>query len=161
MSDDMLFQTQEEITAGIEEEEIHTTKYLIFKTDDLLFGVDASSVVEIITNHTVTRLPMVPNYVNGIINLRGLIIPIIDIRSRLGKEPKGDCSIIVINVNGTQVGVLVDWVDRMVDVPDGTILPMPPNQQNPQKLISGMSSLTDGGTMLVLDCDSLIHEQTP
>ncbi len=158
MSEEVLFQTQEEITSSIEEVEVVTTKYLIFKTDDLLFGVDAATVVEIITNHTVTRLPMVPDYVNGIINLRGLIIPIIDIRSRLGKESKEDCSIIVINVYGTQVGVLVDWVDRMVDVPDGTILPMPSNQQNMQKLISGMSSLPDGGTMLVLDCDLLIHE---
>ncbi len=156
MSEDMLFQTQEEITSSIEEVEVVTTKYLIFKTDELLFGVDAATVVEIITNHTVTRLPMVPDYVNGIINLRGLIIPIIDIRRRLGKDSKEDCSIIVINVYGTQVGVLVDWVDRMVDVPDGTILPVP--SQNAQKMISGMSSLPDGGTMLVLDCDLLIHE---
>lgn len=157
MSDEeVLFATQEEINASVEELEIQTTKFLIFKTEELLFGVDASSVVEILTNHATTKLPMVPDYVNGIINLRGLIIPIIDIRRRLGKESKDDCSIIVINVYGTQVGVMVDWVDRMVDVPDGTILPVP--SQNAQKMICGMSSLPDGGTMLVLDCDLLIHE---
>lgn len=156
MSEEVLFATQEEINASVEEVEIITTKYLIFKTEELLFGVDAATVVEILTNHSITKLPMVPNYVNGIINLRGLIIPIIDIRLRLGKEPKDDCSIIVINIYGTQVGVLVDWVDRMVDVPDGTILPVP--TQNAQKMTSGMSSLPDGGTMLVLDCDLLIHE---
>ncbi|MFI3253362.1 MAG: chemotaxis protein CheW [Eubacteriales bacterium] len=156
MSEEVLFASQEEINASIEEVEIVTTKYLIFKTEELLFGVDAATVVEILTNHAITKLPMVPDYVNGIINLRGLIIPIIDIRRRLGKESKDDCSIIVINIYGTQVGVLVDWVDRMVDVPDGTILPVP--SHNAQKMTSGMSSLPDGGTMLVLDCDLLIHE---
>lgn len=156
MSEEVLFATQEEINDSIEEVEIITTKYLIFKTEELLFGVDAATVVEILTNHTVTRLPMVPEYVTGIINLRGLIIPIIDIRLRLGKEPKEDCSIIVINIYGTQVGVLVDSVDRMVDVPDGTILPVPP--QNAQQMTCGMSSLLDGGTMLILDCDMLIRE---
>lgn len=157
MSEEMLFATQEEFNEqNSEVEEIITTKFLIFHTEDLFFGVDASTVVEIITNHVVTRLPMVPDYVNGIINLRGLIIPIIDIRRRLGKPSIDGCSIIVINVYGTQVGVLVDWVDRMVDIDDTTILPMP--AQNTQKMISGMSSLPDGGTMLVLDCDLLIHE---
>lgn len=157
MSDEeVLFATQEEINDNIEEVEIQTTKFLIFQTEELLFGVNASGVVEILTNHTTRKLPMVPDYVNGIINLRGLIIPIIDIRRRLGKESKEDCSIIVINVCGTQVGVLVDLVDRMVDVPDGTILPVP--SQNQQKFVSGMSSLPDGGTMLVLDCELLIHE---
>lgn len=165
-NENMLFATQEDFNEQNSEiEEVITTKFLIFHTDDLLFGVDASTVVEIITNHAVTRLPVVPDYVNGIINLRGLIIPIIDIRRRLGKPSQDDCSIIVINVYGTQVGVLVDWVDRMVDIPNGTILPVPAqSQQSATKMISGMSSLPDGnaggtsGTMLVLDCDMLIHE---
>lgn len=157
MSEEVLFATQEEISASIEEKEIITTKFLIFQSDDLLFGLDASSVVEILTNHIVTKLPMVPDYVNGIINLRGLIIPIIDIRCRLGKPSSAESSIIVINIFGTQVGILVDLVDRMVDIEDGTILPMP--QQNAQKLFSGMSSLPDGGTMLVLDCELLIEER--
>lgn len=151
-----LFQSEDDVAVLSDLDEIKTTKYLIFQSDSLLLGVDASTVVEIITNHAVTSLPMVPDYVSGIINLRGLIIPIIDIRLRLGKPAQPDCCIIVINVYGTQVGVLVDMVDRMVDIPDGTILPMP--AQNAQRMISGMSSLPDGGTMLVLDCDLLIHE---
>lgn len=157
-NEEMLFATQEDHVqqTAAEEEEVKTTKFLIFQSDSLLFGVDASTVVEIITNHSVTKLPMVPDYVSGIINLRGLIIPIIDIRRRLGKPVQLDCCIIVINVYGTQVGVLVDLVDRMVDIPDGTILPVP--AKNSQEMISGMSSLPDGGTMLVLDCDLLIHE---
>ena len=55
-------------------------KYLLFMSSQLLFGVKAEYVVEIITNHAITPLPLVPGYILGIINLRGQIIPIVDIR---------------------------------------------------------------------------------
>ena len=135
--------------------EILSDKYLIFISDNLLYGIDANEVVEIITDHTITRLPRVPHYVRGIINLRGQIIPIIDMRLRLGKPPQEDNCVMVINVEGNQVGLLVDGVERMVDIPRESILPMP--TQNPQKLISGMCSLPEGTTMLILDCDLLLH----
>lgn len=57
-----------------------TVKYLFFCPDNLFFDVSADYVVEIITNHAITRLPLVPNYIRGIINLRGQIIPIVDTR---------------------------------------------------------------------------------
>ena len=69
--------------------EAQASKYLICISDGLLYGVDAEQVETIITDHTITRLPRVPHYVRGIINLRGQIIPIIDIRLRLGK-PEAD-----------------------------------------------------------------------
>ena len=71
-------------------------------------------MVEIINNYAITRLPIVPPYVRGIINLRGLIIPILDIRSRLGKAPAEDDCIVVLSQNETQLGILVDTVG-----PDG------------------------------------------
>ena len=135
--------------------ESQSDKYLICVSDSLLYGIDAEQVVEIITDHSITHLPMVPEYISGIINLRGQIIPILDIRLRMGKMPCEDCSIIVIDVEGTQAGILVDSVAKMVDVPQENILPMP--SQNAQKLISGMCSLPEGGTMLVLDCALLLH----
>lgn len=156
--DNMLFAT-EDIQLDLESQnsvpEVVTSKYLIFISDNLMFGVDAEYVVEIITNHTITSLPMVPDYVSGIINLRGLIIPIIDIRRRMGKMAQNDDCIVVISVDGTQLGMLVDTVDQMVDIPRGAISPMP--AQNTQELISGMCSLPGGGTMLVLDCARLLH----
>ena len=139
--------------------EIQTNKYLICISDGLLYGVDAEQVETIITDHTITRLPRVPHYVRGIINLRGQIIPIIDIRLRLGKCPKeGDSLCVVVNYNGTQVGILVDAVDQMINIANDIILPIP--SQSAQKLVSGMCTLPDGsGTMLLLDCDQLMpHE---
>lgn len=156
MEESNLFMTEDQIdqedqaVAAVESE-----KYLIFVSDNLLFGVNAGYVVEIITNHVVTYLPMLPDYVPGIINLRGQIIPIQDIRLRLGKEPREDCIVIVLNVEGTQVGILVDTVARMVDLEREKILPMPAN--NNTKLVCGMCSLQDGETMMVLDCELLLQ----
>ena len=136
--------------------EAQASKYLICISDGLLYGVDAEQVETIITDHTITRLPRVPHYVRGIINLRGQIIPIIDIRLRLGKPQAEESCIIVVNIGSDCMGILVDGVDKMVDVSRDSILPMP--TQNPQKLISGMCSLPDGGTLLILDCGLLLHE---
>ena len=136
--------------------EIQSEKYLICVSDSLLYGIVAEQVVEIITDHTITYLPRVPHYVRGIINLRGQLIPIIDMRLRLGKMPEDEHCIMVVNVENNVVGLLVDGVERMADIPRDSILPMP--TQNPQKLISGMCSLPDGGTLLILDCGLLLHE---
>ena len=150
--------TREEGTTANPEDgvEILTNKYLICISDGLLYGVDAEQVETIITDHSITRLPRVPHYVRGIINLRGQIIPIIDIRLRLGKPQADESCIVVVNEGSDCIGILVDGVDKMVDVRQEYILPMP--TQNPQKLISGMCSLADGKTLLILDCGLLMRE---
>lgn len=135
------------------------TKYLTFFTDNLLFGVNASYVVEIIINHAFTSLPMTPDYVKGIINLRGQIIPIIDIRLRIGHpaaETDSTVCIIVLDIEGTQIGILVDRVAQMVDIDETQLSASPVSDQ---QLVSGMISLEDSGeTMLVLDCARMISE---
>ena len=74
------------ITETLEEvSPVSTERFLTFSSNDLNIGVSTNYVIEIITNHTITMLPLVPDYVKGIINLRGQIIPIIDIRLRMGK----------------------------------------------------------------------------
>ena len=139
-----------------DEIEVLTDKYLICISDGLFYGVDAEQVETIITDHSITRLPRVPHYVRGIINLRGQIIPVIDIRLRLGKPEADENCIMVVNIGSECMGILVDGVDKMVEIRRDSILPMP--TQNPQKLISGMCSLPDGGTLLILDCGLLLHE---
>ena len=158
LNEDLMFITEdqvEEIFGTQVEDIVDTQKYLIFNTDNLKFGIDANSVVEIITNYSITFLPMLPDFVRGIFNLRGDMIPILDIRLRLGKESREDCLVIVLNVDGTQVGLLVDSVDQMLDIPKEDILPTPINHN--QKLVSGMVTLPDGsGTMMVLACEELL-----
>ena len=91
--------------------------------------------------------------------MRGQMIPIVDIRARLGLLPKEDDSrVVVINMGDVQLGILVDGVDQMLDIPKSNIHPLPANST--QMLVSGMCSLPDGsGTMMVLDCEQLMPNE--
>lgn len=130
-------------------------QFLVFQCDALRVGIRVDCVVEALINQSITPLPMLPNYVCGIINLRGEVVPVVSIRLRLGKPAADEQSVIVLNINGMQVGVLVDRVDQMVKLPRSSLLPMPAT--NGQKLMCGMSSLPDGGTMLELDAAALLE----
>ncbi len=163
MNEDILFAKDQVFDLTNEDEAaaddmVDTQKYLIFIADDLKLGVIAEYVVEILTNQSITYLPRVPDFIRGIINMRGQIIPILDIRLRLGKPPQEDSLVVVLNLDGTQLGILVDAVDQMIDIDRSVILPMP--SHSTQLLVSGMCSLPDGsGTMMVLDCEQLMpHE---
>jgi len=135
--------------------EIATEKYLIFSSDSLMYGIKADIVKDIITDYAITYVPQVPNYVKGVINLRGQIIPMVDIRLRLGKMPQDTLCGIVIDVDGNMVGIQVDMVEQMVDIPVADILPIPTNSG--QAMVCGMCTLPDGHTMLELDCEQIFH----
>ena len=159
MNEDLLFATEDDTAqAEAADDALDSRKFLIFMIDDLKLGVDAEFVVEIINNHAITYLPMLPEYIRGIINLRGLMVPILDLRLRLGKEPRDNTLIIVLNIDGTEIGLLADSVDQMVDIPTADLLPVPAH--NNQLLVSGMCTLANGaGAMMVLACDQLLlHE---
>ena len=158
MSEENLFAAEDQVfdlSSAQAEEQVDSQKFLIFMTDDLKLGVVAEYVVEILNNQSITYLPMVPDFIRGIINMRGQIIPIVDIRLRLGKYPAENNLVIVLNVEGVFLGILVDAVDQMLDIAKAEILPVP--VQSTQLLVSGMCSLPDGsGTMMVLDCAQLM-----
>lgn len=156
-SEEVLFATESDVDDYAEQlPEIATEKYLIFSSDGLMYGIKAEQVKDIITGYTITYLPRVPNYVRGVINLRGQIIPVVDIRLRLGKPEQDNFCGIVVDVDGSMVGILVDMVEQMVDVPLDSILPVPTSTS--QAMVSGMCTLHDGNTMLELDCGLLLHD---
>ena len=143
----------EDIVSENEADNAHTDKYLLFQSGELLFGVTADYVVEIITNHVITPLPLVPEYIRGVINLRGQILPIVDIRLLLGHQISDESCIIILNIEGTLVGILVDTVQRMVDLKTGDILPAPGQGRD---MVCGMYSLGDGQTVLLFDCPQIL-----
>jgi purine-binding chemotaxis protein CheW len=156
-SEEVLFAREQEVDNYTEQlPEIVTEKYLIFSSDSLMYGIKAEQVKDIITDYTITYVPHVPNYVKGVINLRGQIVPIVDIRLRLGKPDQNNFCGIVVDVDGSMVGILVDMVEQMVDVPLDAILPVPTSTS--QAMVSGMCTLPDGNTMLELDCELLLHD---
>ena len=160
MNDEILFAREDEMEAlNTVDDTVDSQKYLIFMAGHLKLGVVAEDVVEILNNQLITYLPMLPDFIRGIINMRGQMIPILDIRARLGMEPKEDDSlVVVINLGDVQLGILVDAVDQMLDIPKVNLLPMPANST--QLLVSGMCSLPDvSGTMMVLDCEQLMPNE--
>ena len=156
MNDEVLFAREDEMEAlNTVDDAVDSQKYLIFMAGHLKLGVVAEDVVEILNNQVITFLPMMPNYIRGIINMRGQMIPILDVRARLGLPPEEDSLVVVLNLNEFQLGILVDAVDQMLDIPKANIHPLPANST--QMLVSGMCSLPDGsGTMMVLDCEQLM-----
>lgn len=106
-----------------------------FMLDEVEYGVDILCVHEILRFPDITRLPNTPDFIKGVINLRGNVIPVVDVRIRFG-FPVGEVTdltrIIVIETNGKQVGLLVDNVHQVVRIPVASIDP-------PSDLIMGMS----------------------
>ncbi len=134
-----------------------TERFLTFTCDGLNIGVSTNYVIEIITDHTITMIPLVPDYLKGIISIRGQIIPIIDIRLRMGKSPieyTSTTCIILLDINDVQIGILVDAVQQVMDVDQSLISPVPVEKQ--QELIRGMVSSGNNSVILFLDCEQLI-----
>ena len=155
MEEDVMFAVDPSEEGGASQDAVETgtEKYLLFLSDGLLFGAKAEYVVEIITNHVITPLPLVPEYIRGVINLRGQILPIVDIRLLLGHQISDESCIIILNIEGTLVGILVDTVQRMVDLKTGHILPAPGQGRD---MVCGMYSLGDGQTVLLFDCPQIL-----
>ena len=159
MAEDVLFAVQpDEVPSAKQIED--TDKYLIFRSGGILFGIHSDSVKEIITETRITLIPVLPEHISGVVNLRGLIVPIVDFRRLLGQYPAENRCIIVLEYEGVQLGILVDEVDQMVDVDKKGILPVPyQNGQSIQNLVTGMYSLPDQSTLMMLDISFLYHAQ--
>ena len=100
------------------------------------FGVDILKVQEINRMVEITRVPQAPNYVEGVINLRGKVIPIIDLRKRFSlelKEPDKNTRIVVVDIGGNIMGMIVDSVSEVLRLPANTIEP-------PPDLVTGINS---------------------
>ncbi len=106
-----------------------------FMLDEVEYGVDILRVHEILRYPDITRLPNTPDFIKGVINLRGNVIPVVDVRIRFG-FPKGTVTdltrIIVVETGGKQVGLLVDNVYQVVRLPLTNVDP-------PSELITGVS----------------------
>jgi len=96
------------------DEDTLRNKFLTFFIEDQLFGISIADVVQIVGMQDITKVPEFPSYAKGVINLRGIIIPIIDVRLRLKKEEAAyneRTCIIVTNINGSYIGFIVDSVN--------------------------------------------------
>lgn len=123
------------------------------------FGVDILKVQEIIRTMEITKVPRAQEFVEGVINLRGKVIPIIDLRRRFGftsKEHDKHTRIIVIEINKMIVGFVVDSVSEVLRIPAATVEPPPPVVAGVEsEYISGVGKLQDR-LLILLDLDKLL-----
>ncbi len=123
------------------------------------FGVDILKVQEIIRTMEITKVPRAPQFVEGVINLRGKVIPIIDLRRRFSLNHKAHDShtrIIVIEINNMIVGFVVDSVSEVLRIPISTVEPPPPVVAGLESdYISGVGKLHDR-LLILLDLDKLL-----
>jgi purine-binding chemotaxis protein CheW len=136
-------------------------KFLTFWTDNELFGVPISDVVQIISMQGITPLPDFPDYAKGVINLRGNIIPVIDIRIRFGKpeaEYNENTCIIVTSLDDSYMGFIVDSVDEVLDIEEDDITPSPKvSKEITNKYLTGIGQANEK-VILLLDTAKILTE---
>lgn len=129
------------------------------------FGADILMVEEIIRMQPITRVPNAPHFVEGVLNLRGKVIPIIDLRKRLNlgeAQNTRKTRIIVVNVGGKISGFIVDAVSQVLRIAKSTIEPPPPIvvAEIESEYITGVSKLQDR-LLILLDFSKILtkHEK--
>lgn len=144
-----------------EEQDALNKKFLTFWTAKELFGIPITDVVQIISMQEITALPDFPDYAKGVINLRGNIIPVIDMRIRFGKpeiEYNESTCIIVTSIDDTYMGFIVDAVDEVTDIDDESISPPPKVSKDiTNRYLTGIGQ-TGNKVVLLLDTAKILTE---
>ena len=144
------------------EEDTQKGKYLTFIIGKEVYGIETKYVTEIIGMQQITEVPELPEYIKGIINLRGKIIPVLDVRLRFKKEPmeyNDRTCIIVVDIKDVSVGLIVDSVAEVVSIPEENIVPPPEaNTGFNNRYIKQIGKVGDE-VKLLLDCNKLLNDE--
>jgi purine-binding chemotaxis protein CheW len=143
--------------------ETHVGQYLTFVLGGEVFAAGILAIKEIIEYNQLTTVPMTPDYVRGVMNLRGAVVPVLDLQVRFGKPSspvtKRTCIIIIeIEAGGVRhdFGVVVDTVNAVLDIPDTEIEPPPSFGTHIRtEFIRGMGKV-NGRFVIVLDVNRLL-----
>lgn len=141
--------------------ENHENKYLSFKLGKEEYGINIKYITEIIGLQNITHLPELPVYVKGVINLRGKVIPVIDVRLRFGKEERAydeRTCMIVTHINEMSVGLIVDMVSEVLDIASKQIDPPPKMSKSAEsRFIQGLGKVEEE-VKIILDINNLLYE---
>lgn len=135
---------------------------LLFKIDDTIYGIEIKYINEIISIEQITIVPKVPDYIKGIINLRGKVVPIISVRRRFGKEEipydERTCIIVLEFEGNNHVGIIVDRVCEVTNVSPKDICNTPDFKNvNSNRYIKNI--IESGGEIKqLLNCEKLISD---
>ncbi|MCM1460697.1 MAG: chemotaxis protein CheW [Bacteroides sp.] len=139
-------------------------KYMTFKSGNEYFGLAIQYVNEIIQMQEITAIPETEDYIKGLINLRGKVVPVIDVRLRFKQKPieyNDRTCIIVINVKSTVVGLIVEKIAEVVEINEDNILPPPKighAEKAQNKYVYGIGKVGTA-VKLLLDPDKLLNDE--
>lgn len=143
------------------EEDTQKGRFLTFSLGKESYGIEIKHVTEIIGMQFITELPELPAYVKGIINLRGKIIPVMDVSLRFKKEPKAyndRTCVIVIDIKGLAIGLIVDSVSEVLTILEQDIVEPPQmNKGFNNRYIKNIGKVGHE-VKLLLDCEKLLSE---
>ncbi len=139
-----------------------TIQLVSFHLADETFGVAITKVREIILMCDITRVPQTPHYVEGLINLRSNVLPVIDLRGLFGlpeSEQTHDKRIMVMQVGNQTVGIIVDGVDEVLRISQDQIAPPPPTVAGlGNEYLNGLVKL-DKQLLILLDIDKILGQE--
>ncbi|MBF0442886.1 MAG: purine-binding chemotaxis protein CheW [Oligoflexales bacterium] len=143
------------------EKDLDEHKYLTFKIGEEQYGVGIESVIEIIEMIKITPMPDMNNYIKGVINLRGKVIPVMDVRLRFSMPERAydeKTCIIVVTMDSLDIGLIVDTVSEVVDISPKQIEPPPKlHSKIEQHYIMGIGKV-ENQVNLLLDLSKLLFE---
>lgn len=144
------------------EQNVDELQIVVFTLDKSYYGVHILQVQEIIKMTEITKLPNTPDFIEGVVNLRGKIIPVMDLRTRFGllkAEVNENWKILILKTDEIQFGVMVDEISEVEKVPVSII-------ENPPKIVSGVKgefisgiAKTEKRLLILLDIEKILSEE--
>ena len=142
-----------------EDQDTQKDKYLTFSLAEETYGLGIGFVTEIVGIQRITEVPDMPEYVKGVINLRGKVIPVMDVRIRFGmgeRDYDDRTCVIVVNMGDNPIGLVVDTVDEVLDIPENNVTPPPRiSKGGGSRYLQGMGKVGDE-VKILLDVNKLL-----
>lgn len=148
-------------TAEKEEENVTKHRYLSFFVEDEQYGIEISHINEIIAMMKITHVPRTPDFVEGVINLRGSIIPIVDVRGKFGlvkKEHDMNTAIIINEVGGMNIGFVVDRVEDVLTFNEKDLGEPPKFGSHIDTSFIQSVAEVDSSVILILDMEKIFED---
>ena len=152
-----------EMLENEEDEVLQADKYLLFKLGNEVYGINIMTVTDIIELQKITVVPDMPEYIRGVINLRGQVIPVMDLRLRFNmefREYDDRTCIIIVNIEDQPIGFIVDTVSEVEDIPEKNIDPAPEfkGETAREHYIAGLGKV-DNEVKILLDVKKIVKQE--
>ncbi|MDH3392416.1 MAG: chemotaxis protein CheW [Desulfobulbaceae bacterium] len=159
MAADQIVEVEDDL---YEDEDTQKDKYLTFHLAGEDYGLDIAFVTEIIGIQKITEVPDMPDFVKGVINLRGKVIPVMDVRLRFNLQERDydeRTCIVVVDINETAVGLVVDQVNEVADIPEKDVEPPPRSTKGAtSRYLKGMGKVNEE-VRILLNVDKLLYDE--